>query len=157
MGIWHRICNNRQHPICRNDDPSYSRLSYRTRTICRFSANRSTMVGVISWSLLRGNGTLIGASANVVVAGIAKREGHAFSYGLLKNRFTINYCCTLVITCLYIFTLFNVKVVLHEIISSNTKGLQHPCCKPFHHQNIPIIAKPPKIIPPICPTIVGDN
>ena len=66
--------------LCRYDDSSYSRLSYRTRTICRFSANRSTMVGVISWSLLRGNGTLIGASANVVVAGIAKREGHAFSY-----------------------------------------------------------------------------
>ena len=29
---------------------------------------------------LGGNGTLIGASANVVVAGIAKREGHGFSY-----------------------------------------------------------------------------
>ena len=42
------------------------------------------MVGIITWSLLRGNGTLIGASANVVVAGIAKREGHAFLYGLLK-------------------------------------------------------------------------
>ncbi len=31
-------------------------------------------------------------------------------------------------------------------------------CIPFFvHQNIPIIANPPKIIPPICPTIAGDS
>ncbi|WP_028403397.1 ArsB/NhaD family transporter [Ectobacillus panaciterrae] len=42
-------------------------------------------VEVLWWALslgacLGGNGTLIGASANVVVAGIAKREGYGFSY-----------------------------------------------------------------------------
>jgi Na+/H+ antiporter NhaD/arsenite permease-like protein len=40
---------------------------------------------VLWWALslgacLGGNGTLIGASANVIVAGIASREGHGFSY-----------------------------------------------------------------------------
>ncbi|HDR4707238.1 TPA: ArsB/NhaD family transporter [Bacillus paranthracis] len=45
----------------------------------------SPQIEVLWWALslgacLGGNGTLIGASANVVVAGIAKREGHAFSY-----------------------------------------------------------------------------
>ena len=90
------------------------------------------MVGVISWSLLRGNGTLIGASANVVVAGIAKREGHAFSYmDFLKIGLPLTIVALFVITCLYIFTLFNVKVVLHEIISSNPKGLQHRAANLF--------------------------
>ncbi|TKH83919.1 ArsB/NhaD family transporter, partial [Bacillus cereus] len=42
-------------------------------------------IDVLWWSLalgacLGGNGTLIGASANVIVAGIASREGHRFSY-----------------------------------------------------------------------------
>lgn len=42
-------------------------------------------IEVLWWALalgacLGGNGTLIGASANVVVAGIASREGHGFSY-----------------------------------------------------------------------------
>ena len=41
---------------------------------------RSTMVGIITWSLLRRKRNVNRASANVVVAGIAKREGHAFSY-----------------------------------------------------------------------------
>ena len=49
-------------------------------SICRFSANRSTMWALSLGACLGGNGTLIGASANVVVAGIAKREGHGFSY-----------------------------------------------------------------------------
>ncbi|MDA2667320.1 ArsB/NhaD family transporter [Bacillus cereus] len=45
----------------------------------------SPQIEVLWWALslgacLGGNGTLIGASANVVVAGIAKREGHGFSY-----------------------------------------------------------------------------
>lgn len=45
----------------------------------------SSEIDVLWWSLslgacLGGNGTLIGASANVVVAGIASREGHGFSY-----------------------------------------------------------------------------
>lgn len=45
----------------------------------------SPQIEVLWWALslgacLGGNGTLIGASANVVVAGIAKREGHEFSY-----------------------------------------------------------------------------
>ncbi|MGL4818548.1 MAG: ArsB/NhaD family transporter [Bacilli bacterium] len=45
----------------------------------------AAQMDVLWWSLalgacLGGNGTLIGASANVVVAGIAKREGTPFSY-----------------------------------------------------------------------------
>ncbi|MEC3031265.1 ArsB/NhaD family transporter [Bacillus thuringiensis] len=45
----------------------------------------SPQIEVLWWALslgacLGGNGTLIGASANVVAAGIAKREGHGFSY-----------------------------------------------------------------------------
>jgi Na+/H+ antiporter NhaD/arsenite permease-like protein len=35
---------------------------------------------IILGACLGGNGTLIGASANVIVAGIASREGHGFSY-----------------------------------------------------------------------------
>ncbi len=42
-------------------------------------------INALWWSLslgacLGGNGTLIGASANVIVAGMASREGHGFSY-----------------------------------------------------------------------------
>ncbi|EMT45022.1 ArsB/NhaD family transporter [Anoxybacillus flavithermus] len=45
----------------------------------------AAQIDVLWWSLalgacLGGNGTLIGASANVIVAGIASREGHGFSY-----------------------------------------------------------------------------
>lgn len=45
----------------------------------------SPQIDVLWWALalgacLGGNGTLIGASANVIVAGLASREGHAFSY-----------------------------------------------------------------------------
>ncbi|MFX3625337.1 MAG: ArsB/NhaD family transporter [Ectobacillus sp.] len=45
----------------------------------------AAQIEVLWWALslgacLGGNGTLIGASANVVVAGIASREGHGFSY-----------------------------------------------------------------------------
>ncbi|GGE43310.1 membrane protein [Pullulanibacillus camelliae] len=45
----------------------------------------SPHINALWWSLslgacLGGNGTLIGASANVVVAGMAEREGHRFSY-----------------------------------------------------------------------------
>ncbi|WP_085523294.1 ArsB/NhaD family transporter [Tuberibacillus sp. Marseille-P3662] len=45
----------------------------------------SDHVNALWWSLalgacLGGNGTLIGASANVIVAGMAAREGHGFSY-----------------------------------------------------------------------------
>ncbi|UOY90957.1 ArsB/NhaD family transporter [Ectobacillus sp. JY-23] len=52
-------------------------------------------IDVLWWSLalgacLGGNGTLIGASANVIVAGIASREGHGFSYmTFLKLGFPI--------------------------------------------------------------------
>ena len=87
----------------------------------------SPQIEVLWWALslgacLGGNGTLIGASANVVAAGIAKREGHGFSYmDFLKIGLPLTIVALFVITCLYIFTLFNVKVVLHEIISSNTK------------------------------------
>lgn len=45
----------------------------------------SPQIDVLWWALalgacLGGNGTLIGASANVIVAGLASREGHGFSY-----------------------------------------------------------------------------
>lgn len=45
----------------------------------------SPQLNALWWSLalgacLGGNGTIIGASANVIVAGIAKKEGHGFSY-----------------------------------------------------------------------------
>ncbi|HET7658667.1 MAG TPA: ArsB/NhaD family transporter [Bacillales bacterium] len=45
----------------------------------------SSSANVLWWSLalgacLGGNGTLIGASANVIVAGMASKEGHGFSY-----------------------------------------------------------------------------
>ncbi|QPA30521.1 ArsB/NhaD family transporter [Thermaerobacillus caldiproteolyticus] len=45
----------------------------------------SPQIDVLWWALalgacLGGNGTIIGASANVIVAGIASREGHGFSY-----------------------------------------------------------------------------
>ena len=45
----------------------------------------SPQINALWWALslgacLGGNGTLIGASANVVVAGMADREGHGFSY-----------------------------------------------------------------------------
>ncbi|GGH84859.1 Na+/H+ antiporter NhaD/arsenite permease-like protein [Pullulanibacillus pueri] len=45
----------------------------------------SPHINALWWALslgacLGGNGTLIGASANVVVAGMAEREGHGFSY-----------------------------------------------------------------------------
>ncbi|MGV3487404.1 MAG: ArsB/NhaD family transporter [Tuberibacillus sp.] len=45
----------------------------------------SAQINSLWWALslgacLGGNGTLIGASANVVVAGLATREGHGFSY-----------------------------------------------------------------------------
>jgi Na+/H+ antiporter NhaD/arsenite permease-like protein len=48
-------------------------------------AVNSPHMDALWWSLalgacLGGNGTLIGASANVVVAGLASREGHGFSY-----------------------------------------------------------------------------
>ncbi|MFX3622882.1 MAG: ArsB/NhaD family transporter [Ectobacillus sp.] len=55
----------------------------------------SPEIEVLWWSLalgacLGGNGTLIGASANVIVAGIASREGHPFSYmTFLKLGFPI--------------------------------------------------------------------
>ena len=42
-------------------------------------------IDVLWWALslgacLGGNGTLIGSSANVIVAGMASREGHGFTY-----------------------------------------------------------------------------
>lgn len=42
--------------------------------------------------------------------------------------------------------------------NDNEKGMQlYIAYLFFVHQNIPIIANPPNIIPPICPTIAGDN
>jgi Na+/H+ antiporter NhaD/arsenite permease-like protein len=65
-------------------------------------------IEVLWWSLalgacLGGNGTLIGASANVVVAGIASREGHGFSYfDFLKIGFPLTIIA-LLLSHAYIF------------------------------------------------------
>ena len=45
--------------------------------------NMTEMIGgtpLLALERLGGNGTLIGASANVIVAGIAAREGHPISF-----------------------------------------------------------------------------
>ncbi|GGI15743.1 ArsB/NhaD family transporter [Gottfriedia solisilvae] len=68
----------------------------------------SSQVEVLWWSLalgacLGGNGTLIGASANVVAAGIATREGYKFGYwDFLKIGLPITIL-SLVISHIYIF------------------------------------------------------
>lgn len=60
------------------------------------------------WSLalgacLGGNGTLIGASANVIVAGLAAKEGHPISFmGFLKIAFPL-MIMSIVLSHLYIF------------------------------------------------------
>ncbi|PHD62611.1 hypothetical protein COF57_07290 [Bacillus wiedmannii] len=65
-------------------------------------------IDVLWWALalgacLGGNGTLIGASANVIVAGIASREGHKFSYmEFLKVGFPI-MIVSLIISHIYIY------------------------------------------------------
>lgn len=65
-------------------------------------------IEVLWWSLalgacLGGNGTLIGASANVVAAGIATREGYKFSYwGFLKIGLPLTLI-SLIISHLYIY------------------------------------------------------
>ncbi len=65
-------------------------------------------IDVLWWSLalgacLGGNGTLIGASANVIVAGIASREGHRFSYvDFLKVGFPI-MIVSLIVSHIYIY------------------------------------------------------
>ncbi|HDR5506465.1 TPA: ArsB/NhaD family transporter [Bacillus anthracis] len=65
-------------------------------------------IDVLWWALalgacLGGNGTLIGASANVIVAGIASREGHKFSYmDFLKVGFPI-MIVSLIISHIYIY------------------------------------------------------
>ncbi|MBO1581931.1 ArsB/NhaD family transporter [Bacillus sp. XF8] len=65
-------------------------------------------IDVLWWSLalgacLGGNGTLIGASANVIVAGIASREGHKFSYmDFLKFGFPI-MIVSIIISHIYIY------------------------------------------------------
>ncbi|KXG09665.1 putative transporter [Anoxybacillus sp. P3H1B] len=65
-------------------------------------------IDVLWWALalgacLGGNGTLIGASANVIVAGIASREGHGFSYmDFLKIGAPLTLI-TLLLSHLYLF------------------------------------------------------
>jgi Na+/H+ antiporter NhaD/arsenite permease-like protein len=68
----------------------------------------SMNVEALWWSLslgacLGGNGTLIGASANVIVAGLAEREGHGFSYWeFLKIGAPLTFIA-LVLSSLYIY------------------------------------------------------
>ncbi|WP_373284267.1 ArsB/NhaD family transporter [Priestia taiwanensis] len=68
-------------------------------------------INTLWWALslgacLGGNGTLIGASANVIVAGIASREGHGFSYfDFLKIGLPI-MLISLIISHLYLYVMF---------------------------------------------------
>ena len=77
-------------------------------------------IDVLWWALalgacLGGNGTLIGASANVIVAGIASREGHKFSYmDFLKVGFPI-MIVSLIISHIYIY----VRYLMHKKRSDN--------------------------------------
>ncbi|HLO11761.1 MAG TPA: ArsB/NhaD family transporter [Pseudoneobacillus sp.] len=68
----------------------------------------SPQIDVLWWSLalgacLGGNGTLIGASANVIVAGIASREGHGFSYMKFLKIGAPLTLVALIISHIYIF------------------------------------------------------
>jgi Na+/H+ antiporter NhaD/arsenite permease-like protein len=68
----------------------------------------SAQIDVLWWSLalgacLGGNGTLIGASANVIVAGIASREGHGFSYMQFLKIGAPLTLVALIISHIYIF------------------------------------------------------
>lgn len=68
----------------------------------------SSQINAMWWALslgacLGGNGTLIGASANLIVAGIAKREGHRLSYvDFLKIGAPLTLVA-LIISTLYIY------------------------------------------------------
>jgi len=70
------------------------------------------MLNPVWWSLalgacLGGNGTLIGASANLVVAGMAEREGHKITYmGFLKIGAPITVV-SLVICTIYVFIVYH--------------------------------------------------
>lgn len=75
MGFRYCIFFPRQHPICCNINPYDS-----------YDAVRGMDVAPIWWALslgacLGGNGTLIGASANVVLSGISKNNGHPITFG----------------------------------------------------------------------------
>lgn len=68
----------------------------------------SAQIDVLWWSLalgacLGGNGTLIGASANVIVAGIASREGNGFSYMQFLKVGAPLTLVSLIISHIYIF------------------------------------------------------
>ncbi|CCQ93283.1 conserved membrane hypothetical protein [[Clostridium] ultunense Esp] len=68
----------------------------------------SPILDVLWWSLalgadLGGNGTLIGASANVIVAGLAAKEGHRFGYmDFLKLGAPLTFIA-LILSTIYIF------------------------------------------------------
>ena len=68
----------------------------------------SRQVEVLWWSLslgacLGGNGTLIGASANVIVAGLATRQGEKFTYGRFLLYGAPITIVTLILSQLYIW------------------------------------------------------
>ena len=68
-----------------------------------------------------------------------------------------------------ISTIFKIYQRFSKYIDDSTDNIDLPtnndnekvCSAKLHtffvHQNIPIIANPPKIIPPICPMIAGDS
>jgi Na+/H+ antiporter NhaD/arsenite permease-like protein len=60
------------------------------------------------WSLalgacLGGNGTLVGASANLVMAGIAEKDGIKIDFRAFLARGSVILVATLVVTTIYVF------------------------------------------------------
>ena len=75
--------------------------------------NSGMDVAPLWWALslgacLGGNGTLVGASANVVLSGISKREGHEITFGnYLKIGFPL-MLMSIVISTIYLLIKFEV-------------------------------------------------
>ena len=71
----------------------------------------SMNTGPLWWALslgacLGGNGTLIGASANVIVSGMAEREGHPISFlGYMKIAFPL-MIVSIIIAMIYLLLFF---------------------------------------------------
>jgi Na+/H+ antiporter NhaD/arsenite permease-like protein len=72
------------------------------------SLGRSMPVGPLWWSLalgadLGGNATLVGASANVVVASLAERSGHPIKFGTFLRYGVVTTVVSLVLASLYVW------------------------------------------------------
>ena len=77
LGLGGPLGDRRQHPVRRDDDPADQGdgADLRRPSTCSRCGGRSSL-----GACLGGNGTLIGASANLTVAGIAERNGIEFSF-----------------------------------------------------------------------------